>query len=74
MKKLICETRNEKDKMLESMWCELEDVPFDFDEDGRMIMSTDWWIFKRGTDTREIWVHFNTEHSMGVKYLIDNFY
>lgn len=58
------------DPELEDMWNELEDVPFDETEDGRLILAEDWRQFPKGTEREEIWKFFDKEHSMGVHWLL----
>jgi len=58
------------DQELEEMWCELEDILFDEDEDGELILSQDWKQFPKGTSRDEIWHFFDREHSMGVHWLL----
>ena len=60
----------EKDKVLEGKWEELEDVLFDEDEDKELILHNDWYIFKRGTSRDDIWHYFDIEHSKGIYYLL----
>lgn len=63
-------TQCEIDHDLEKLWLELGDVPFDEDEDGRLILSVNWFGFKKGTDREEIWHWFDERHSKGVAYLM----
>ena len=59
------------DEYLEAKWRELEDVPFDEDEDGSLYLAEDWWIFGRGDYRDEvIWVFFDEHHSKGLHYLL----
>ena len=41
------------DQELEEMWCELENVLFDEDENGELILSQDWKQFPKGTNRDE---------------------
>ena len=59
------------DQSLEAKWAELEDVPFDEDEDGRLVLAQSWWIFPRGTEREDIWHWFDARHSKGVVYLLN---
>lgn len=54
------------DKELEKKWAELEDVPFNEEEE----LDEDWWVFEKGTDKYHIWDYFDEKHSKGVAYLL----
>ena len=56
----------QRDRELEELWAELEDIPFDEDEDGRLILSEDWLHFPKGTWNEEIWKWFDQRYSGGV--------
>lgn len=58
---------------LEEAWRELDDIPFDEDEEGVLRISRDWNQFPKGTDREEIWKFFDREHSMGVHWLLYDF-
>jgi hypothetical protein len=42
------------DKELEKLWDELEDVLFDEDENGELVLAGDWNVFEKGTDRESI--------------------
>ena len=42
-------------KSFSQIWEELEDVPFDENEDGELILADDWYIFKKGTTREDVW-------------------
>ena len=42
-------------KTFAEIWQELEDVLFDENEDGELILADDWYIFKKGTTREDIW-------------------
>lgn len=58
--------RKYDDELLEEMWEELEDIPFDEDE----CIEQDWNGFSKGTDREEIWHWFDEQHSKGVYWLL----
>lgn len=62
-----------KDKRIEKLWEELEDVPFDENKDLELILSEDWNNFKKGTTKTEIWEWFDKEHSKGINYLVNEY-
>jgi len=57
------------DESVETMWHELEDVPF-IDGENDIVSDTDWFIFPKGTERNEIWHWFDKMHSKGVHYLL----
>lgn len=57
----------------------LEDVPFNEDADGRLVLANDYRfmvgsreiaMFPKGTDREEIWHWFDENHPKGVAYLL----
>ena len=66
---------NLQDKEMESLWEELEDIPFIEDEDGRLILDSDesWHNFEPGTTKEEIWHYFDINHSKGINYLVNEY-
>ena len=60
----------ESDGMIERLWEELTDVPFDEDENGEMILAVPWHGFQIGTPREDIWHAFDERHSKGVYYLL----
>lgn len=66
---------NLHDKEMESLWEELEDIPFIEDEDGRLILDSDepWHNFVPGTTKEEIWHYFDRNHSKGINYLVNEY-
>ena len=63
-------TLKERDKVLARLWDEFEDVPFDEDENGEMVLSGDWFIFNAGTVREDIWKWFDERYSTGVASLL----
>ena len=62
------------DRFCERMWCELEDIEFDEDDDGRLVLARDWFDFKKGTHREEdIWQWFDKHHSKGVGWLMNGY-
>lgn len=68
------QTAADKDKQMEQLWLELENVPFDEDEDGRLCLAEEWHDFPAGTDRDEIWHWFDENHSKGVAWLLYEFH
>ena len=67
---MIDQPANISDTILEEKWCELTDIPFDSTEtDSELMLSADWWIFKKGADLETVW-HFFDQHSKGVAFLL----
>ena len=58
--------RKYDDELLEEMWEELEDIPFDENE----CIEEDWNGFPKGTFREEIWHWFDEQHSKGVYWLL----
>lgn len=58
------------DGYYEKLWDELEDVPFDEDKDGRLILAVPWNGFPAQTRREDIWQWFDEGHSKGVYYLL----
>lgn len=57
----------ERDKELEALWNDLEDVPMDPTTE---TIETDFLDFGAGTHREEIWKWFDERHSKGVHYLL----
>ena len=60
-------------------WKNLEDVPFNEDADGRLVLANDYRfmvgsreiaMFPKGTDREEIWHWFDENHPKGVAHLL----
>lgn len=73
-----------KDKELEKLWEELEDVTCieakdyykdddDYKEDISLVIMSDWHVFNAGTDVETIWHWFDENHSKGVGWLINEY-
>lgn len=59
------------DVEVEKMWLELEDVTFVQDEDGELVLESDWGPFYAGADRDEtVWRWFDENHSKGLGYLM----
>lgn len=65
----ICEfdTLAQRDKELETLWEQLEDVPVDPDTDK---LENQYIHFPAGTDRETVWHWFDERHSKGVAYLL----
>ena len=63
---------DEQDRMIEKLWEELEDIPFDEDKDsGEVYIAQDFQdIFYKGEYREDIWHWFDERHSKGVAYLL----
>lgn len=61
------DTLEERDRKLEQLWAELEDVPMDPDTEE---MEEQFLHFPAGTNREEIWEWFDERHSKGVTYLM----
>lgn len=60
-------TLRERDKELERLWAEIEDVPMDPETER---MEEPVLSFPAGTHREEIWHWFDERHSKGVAYLL----
>lgn len=67
-------------RMVERLWKDLTDVPFQEDEDGRLILEKEYVMkcgtrviktLPAGTDREEIWHWFDEMHPKGVAYLLN---
>lgn len=67
-------------RMVERLWKDLTDVPFQEDEDGRLIFEKEYVMkcgtrviktLPAGTDREEIWHWFDEMHPKGVAYLLN---
>ena len=65
--------------MIERLWKDLEDVVFNEDPDGCLVLESDYQLmignrevamFPAGTDREEIWHWFDERHPKGVVYLL----
>lgn len=59
------------DQRIEKLWEELEDVSFNEDEENNLILGENWQNFKKGTSRDDIWLWFDSKHSKGVAWLIN---
>lgn len=64
------DTLESRDRELEYMWAELEDVPMD--PDTECIEEPFYDLFPAGTHREEIWKWFDERYSKGVAYLLYN--
>ena len=53
-----------KYKTFAQVWQELEDVPFDENEEGELVLAEDWYIYPKGVTREYIW--HNLEDLYGV--------
>lgn len=67
------ETGKLNDQEAEKQWKNLTDIPFDEDEEGRLLIAEDWLHFEKGTEREDIWHWFDDLHSKGVHYLLYEF-
>jgi len=61
------------DTEIEKLWTEFEDVLFDEDSNGELILAGDWFQFEKGTSREEIWQWFDASHSKGIWWLLYEF-
>ena len=59
-------------KTIETIWKNMEDVPFDEDCDGELVLAMDYHSFKKGTSRNEIWYWFDENHTKRIGYLMWN--
>lgn len=59
------------DKKIEGHWMELENITFDENADGELVISENWLHFGKGTSREDIWHWFDQNHSKGVHYLLN---
>lgn len=67
---LINDEMEYPDYKLEKLWDDLEDVPFDENNEGEFILSEKWRHFPKGTEREDIWRFFDEQHSQGVVWLM----
>ena len=67
---LADETPEERDRYLESLWLESEDVPLNPNTE---CIEDPYLCFSVGTHREDIWHWFDTHHSKGVAYLLNEF-
>ena len=60
-----------KDEQIEQLWEELDNIPFDENDQMELILAEDWNGFERGTDRNTIWQWFNEQHSKGIVHLME---
>lgn len=58
------------DSIIEEMWQALDDVPFDEQANGELILSEKWLSFDEGTTRDDIWRWFDKHYSKGVYELL----
>lgn len=58
-----------RDREVEDLWGELEDVPVDENE----CLDVDWREWPKGTHREEIWRWFDEHHSCGVGWLMNEY-
>lgn len=63
------------DKDVEKAWESLENEPFVTNENGEQVLDNEngWFGFDKGTTQQEIWRWFDTHHSKGVAYLVNDY-
>lgn len=57
------------DKEIERLWCDLENIPIDEDE----CIDVDFQGWCKGTHREIVWKWFDSNHSQGVGYLMNDF-
>lgn len=71
--KIKINTQKEIDSKLEALWEKLEDILFDENSNGELILSEGWYLFPQGTSRDEIWHWFDQHHSKGIAWLLYEF-
>lgn len=61
-----------KDSQIKKIWALLSDIPFDEDNDGRLLLGEDFALWKKGTEREEIWKWFDQNHTKGVEWLMEH--
>ncbi len=59
------------DLIVESLWEKFEDVLFVEEENGILVLNSEWNGFDAGTDRETIWRWFNKQHSKGINWLLN---
>lgn len=67
----MCIYRRYDDEELEKMWDELEDMLFTKEENGTLVLNSEWNGFNVGTPRETIWEWFDRQHSKGISWLIN---
>ena len=62
-----------KDREIEKLWEELEDIPVYEDENYELCLDVDWLSWNKGTSVDEIWHWFDEHHSKGVGWLMNEY-
>lgn len=71
---LINDEMEYPDYKLEKLWDDLEDVLFDENNEGKLILSEKWRHFPKGTDRETIWHFFDQQYSHGLAWLLHGHY
>lgn len=58
------------DSELKKLWDGMEDIPFDEDKDGDLILACDYGPFEKGESRDVIWHWFDEHHSKGICALL----
>lgn len=59
------------DLFVEKLWEEFEDVLFVEEENGTLVLNSEWNGFDVGTDRETIWHWFDKQHSKGINWLLN---
>lgn len=59
------------DVEVEKLWDEFEDVLFVEEENGTLVLASDWQGWWKGTDRETIWKWFDKHHSKGINWLLN---
>lgn len=62
-----------KDREIEKLWEELEDIPVYEDENYELCLDVNWHGWSKGTSVDEIWHWFDEHHSKGVGWLMNEY-
>lgn len=59
-----------KQEIVKEMWDNMEDIPFDEDTEGNLILGEDYEIWPKGTEREEIWHWFDENYENGITNLL----
>ena len=64
-----------KDKFIENLWRECEDIAFIENEDGELVLDQPWRGFPVGEFTQDDWFRWvDSHHSKGVGWVYENIF
>lgn len=63
-------TQKDTDRICREIWADLENVPFDETDDGRLVLSEQFQSWPKGTSRSEIWTWLDRNYSKGICALL----